>query len=258
MTKLMYDAIDPSSIPPSAALLAGYINGNPKWQSYYPMVAGWPHATVLSITVKAYNSDNSFVVADILDVENGDALPTDAPKWTVAMRALSRPVITPYCSRLGTWPDTLAAFKSAKVPLPDFWIADQTNTPHLVPGSVATQYTDAGPYDLSLTNGYWPLSSPVPSPTPPPITTIQVGKYMRSLVGIPTDANGNGWLPTPIPFATFAAATIQGSDPSPTADDAYWPGTCKVQNRDGMVLVSVVGCLPKIIQNVFVLTDTTP
>jgi hypothetical protein len=91
-------------------------------------------------------------------------------------------------------------------------------------------------------------------PPPPPITSINVGEYVVSTVAINTDKNGNGWLPTSIPWATFLAATIQGSDPSPTADNSYWPGYCKVQNRSGNVLVSVIGCLPLSTINVFVAT----
>jgi hypothetical protein len=249
----MYDSTDAANIPPTATLLAGYING--AWPSYYSMVARFPSTTtILSITTYAHNPDNSYVVADILDVESGDASPAEAPGWTTAMRALRRPIIAPYCSRLGTWPDTLAAFKAQSVPLPDFWIADQTNTPHLLPGSVATQYTDdANLYDISLTNGQWPFSSVIPTPPLPPIETHKVGNLMLSTVAVLADPNGNGDLHTSIPWSTFQAATIQGSDPE--ADGTHWPGYCQVQERDGNVLVSIIGCLPNIVRNVFVLTS---
>jgi hypothetical protein len=246
----MYDSIDASAVPANP-LLAGYING--KWQSYYQMAADNPTSTVLSITVKAHNSDGSWVAADILDVESGDATPAEAPGWTQAMRALHRPVITPYCSRLGTWPATKAAFVSQKVALPDFWVADYTTQPHLVPGSVATQWTDTGPYDISLTNGYWPLSGVVP-PEPPPVTTYPVGALTMNVVAVQTDANGNGWLPTSLNWSDFQSATIQGSDPSSDADKEYWPGYAQAQNRNGKILVCVIGCIPNTVRNVFVLT----
>lgn len=254
MTNVMYDATNPSLIP-DGPLLAGYING--KWPSYYQIAIDHPHSTVLTITVKAHNSDGSYVIADILDIESGDATPSEAPGWTQAMRALHRPVIANYCSRLATWPGTKAAYLSDGVPTPDFWIADYTGQPHLVPFSVATQWTDhLNEYDISQTNGTWPMSpTPIPPIPLPPIVTVPVGDKVRSTVAVLTDANGNGWLPTNIPWGTFQAATLGGSDPDPAADGVYWPGYCKVQNRNGNVLVSVVGCLPKTVQNVYVLTS---
>lgn len=260
-TNTMYDSTNASLIPSNATLMAGYING--KYPSYFQMAIDHPQSTVLTITVKAHNPDGSYVIADILDIESGDATPAEAPGWTQAMRALSRPVITNYCSRLGTWPDTKAAFVSAKVALPDFWIADYTGQPHLVPGSVATQWTDFdNDYDISQTNGSWPLSpTPIP-PTPPlpplpplpPITTYPVGDKMMKLVAVLADKNGNGDLHTNIPWSTFQSATIQGSDPE--ADGAYWPGYCQAQQRDGNVLICIIGCLPNVVRNVFVLTSS--
>jgi hypothetical protein len=250
-TDVMYDSISASSIPPNATLMAGYINGKAQWQSYYQMAIDHPNDTVLSISVAAHGT-SGYVASDILDIENGDASPDDAPGWTTAMRALNRPIITNYCSRLGTWPATQKAYKTQNVLPPDFWIADYTTQPHLVPGSVATQWIDAGPYDISLTNGTWPLSPITPPVINPP---YKVGIYTMNPVAIQTDKNGNGWLPTSLPWSTFVAATIQGSDPSPDADNAYWPGVAKVQNRNGYILVSVVGSLPLSTINVFVATN---
>lgn len=249
----MYDSTDADNIPSNATLMAGYING--KYQSYYPMVAVHPApAVVESITVMAHAS-SGWVAADILDIESGDATPSEAPGWAVAMRSLNRRP-TCYCSRLGTWPDTIAAFAKAGVPQPDYWIADYTNQPHLVPGSVATQWTDNDNiYDISLTNGTWPLSTinPTPPPPLPPITSYPVGDKSMSVVAVQADSNGNGWLQTNIAWSSFLSATIQGSDPG--TDNAYWPGYCQVQNRNGKVLVCIIGCLPNAIRNVFVATS---
>jgi len=252
----MYDSVNAADIPSSSTLQAGYING--KYQSYYPMVARFGSST-LSITISAHNPDGSYVAADILDVEKGDAQPSEVPGWVAAMRALNRPVITVYCSRLATWPATQSAIAQSKITPPDYWIADYTQQSHLVPGSVATQWTDAGPYDISITNGYWPLSTPITQPSPITSTPTQSGEYVLNTVAIQTDKNGNGFLPTDLPWSSFVAATIQGSDPAQTADDAYWPGYAKVQNRSGNILVSVVGSLPLSTINVFVSTSpSTP
>jgi hypothetical protein len=50
---------------------------------------------------------------------------------------------------------------------PHYWIADYTDHEHLVPGSVATQWTDAGPYDISETDGIWPARPVPPAPAQP-------------------------------------------------------------------------------------------
>lgn len=247
----MYDSIDANSLPDDTQLCAGYING--KYQSYYGMVTRFGVSKVRSITTSAHNPDGSYVVADILDVENGDASPIEAPDWAISMRELDRDP-TCYCSRLGTWPNTQKIFSLRGLSAPNYWIADYTHSPHLVPGSVATQWTDAGPYDISITNDSWPLSTVNPIPSPTLIPPYQVGDWTMNPVSINTDKNGNGWLLTTLPWATFQAATIQGSDPSPDADNAYWPGVAKVQNRNGMVLVSVVGSLPLSTIDVFVAT----
>jgi hypothetical protein len=245
----MYDSINAALIPSNATLMAGYING--KYQSYYPMSTRFPQATILSITIEAYSSPGNFVAADILDIESGDATPSEAPAWVTAMRALNR-IPTLYCSRLGTWPATQSAITAAKISPPDYWVADYTGQPHLVPGSIATQYTDAGDYDMSETNGVWPATIILPTPTPAP---YPVGDLMLSNVAVKLDKNGNGFLPTSIPYSTFQAATIQSSDPSPTADNAYWPGYCQVQNRNNNVLVCVIGGIPNTTRDVFVLTS---
>jgi hypothetical protein len=243
----LYDSTNASLIPSNVTLMAGYING--RWPSYFAMKARFPSATILSITITIDQ------LADILDIESGDASPSQAPIWVVRMRASNRKP-TLYCSRLGTWPATIAALKSANVAPPDYWIADYTGQPHLVPGSVATQWTDfRNLYDISQTNGYWPSSIHTPPPIIPPIQNYPVGDKMISIVAVLADSNGNGDLHTSIPWSTFQAATIQGSDPE--ADiPPHWPGYCQVQERDGNILVSIINCLPNVVRNVFVLTSS--
>jgi hypothetical protein len=85
------------------------------------------------------------------------------------------------------------------------------------------------------------LDLTVPVPVPPiTSTTLEDGK-VEYTVTVPLDKNGDGYVQTAIPFAQFEAATLQGSDPAPGADDTYWHGEVEVQDRNGEVLVSVVG-----------------
>ena len=92
--------------------------------------------------------------------------------------------------------------------------------------------------------GQWPrpvTPTPLPIPTPPPHSEPR-GTLMLHTVTIPTDGNGNGYALTAIPWATFQAISVEGSDPAPTADNRYFMGTPHVQDRDGNVLASVTGC----------------
>ena len=76
---------------------------------------------------------------------------------------------------------------------------------------------------------------------------------MLHTVTIPTDANGDGYSQTTIPWETFMAISIEGSDPAADADDRYFPGSPHVQNRGGNVLASVTGYLANSQVSVFIL-----
>ena len=95
----------------------------------------------------------------VADVEMGDLTPAQGRAWALAeLAAGRRPTLymsrSTYEAGRGQWPPV------------DFWIADWTGTPHLVPGSVATQYAaNVAGCDLSLTNGVWPASQAPPAPS---------------------------------------------------------------------------------------------
>jgi hypothetical protein len=155
----MFDSIDASQIPADAQMVAGYVNGIYAWSA-----ADWarfPHAVHVTVTVNAGGS------ADVLDVENGDASPAEAPGWIAA-----HPNGSIYCDS-STWPAVRAAFGSR--PLPPFWIANYNGDASSIPaGAVAAQYEDAGPYDLSVVADYWPGVDPAPSPSPPPVPSEDI------------------------------------------------------------------------------------
>lgn len=169
----LYDSTHPQTIPTDAPIVAGYINGHYAWSP--SDWARFPHSILLTISISATTP------ADILDVERYDATPPRAPTWLRmnyfnACRPARPWQRTIYCSRLSTWPTVQSAISSAlssghlsTSQLPAYWIADHLTppTPHLVPGSSATQYTDhATEYDLSITNTVWP-NYPSNHPLPP-------------------------------------------------------------------------------------------
>lgn len=86
----MYDAVTIENMPRDAKAVAGYTSGN--WPTFPRLAAMFPHARRKSIAVNAAHD------ADILDVEAGDATPSQAPAWVKRQhaRGLKKPGV--YCS----------------------------------------------------------------------------------------------------------------------------------------------------------------
>jgi len=156
----MYDGIDPNTVPAGAQVYAGYVNGN--WPSYNALVAKFPNAQHVTITVFSGGD------AQVLDVEQGDAAAVDVPAWLTRQRARGQVRPTVYCSRIGApgygWQNVIDACHAANVALPDFWIADYTSGPHALSlngiNAVAVQWTDHGGYDESVINDpTWPAAA---------------------------------------------------------------------------------------------------
>ena len=150
----MYDTVPGpgvAAIPSNAAAVAGYIDG---WYQSFPLLAKrfYPHAHILSIAVHADAE------AACLDVETGDASPSEAPGWVRWMlaRGHKRPVV--YANR-STMPAVWAALSRAGIRRDQvrLWVADWTGSPHIPPGYDACQWIDHGPhgenYDISLCLG---------------------------------------------------------------------------------------------------------
>ena len=260
-----YDSISAASVP-WAPVVMGYDDGH--WPDAAALGAKYPGATVVRITVDP--ADN---LGDMLDVERGDATPADAPGWVTRRRAAGHGGPLVYFAESNR-AAVLAAFRDAGVPLPGRFVAAMPGVGAALqqPGDVGHQYGQGGggAYDISVVVDYLAGIDPpavVPGPAPPTATSSPRGPMMLHAVSFTTDSQGNGAVildggagsvpgitsaPGPVvPWSTFQAATMQGSDPA--ADGGYWPGTVKVQNRGGNVLVSVVGFLPRSVAIVFVL-----
>ncbi len=154
MTRTFYDAITPSNIPANAQGVCGYVDGRYAWKA-----ADWarfPHSVKVRIAVFSSTADGH-----VLDVEAGCSTPANAPGWVVRRR---RAGVDPtvYCS-LAAWPSVQAAFAAARVDPPHYWIAAYPgNGAQLYPGSVAHQYANPGPVDISVVADYWPGVDPAP------------------------------------------------------------------------------------------------
>lgn len=152
----MLDGTNPAGIPASAPAVAGYVNGRYAWSA-----AGW--ARFPTSTRRVTISVTPDAPAMVGDVESGDITPETAPGFVAVARQSGVVVPCLYCSRLGTWPATQEACKGLPVV---WWIADYTGSPHLLPGTVATQWygTNTGPYDQSVALSDWLGLGPGPGP----------------------------------------------------------------------------------------------
>lgn len=86
----MYDSVDTALIPRNAKAAAGYVGG--RFHTMPEIDAGpWPYK--LSIAISADE------VADMLDIENGDATPEQAPAWIRKMRGKTKATPLPVVYR---------------------------------------------------------------------------------------------------------------------------------------------------------------
>ena len=139
------DSVTAADIPlDNLAVVMGYADGLYQWSA-----ADWarfPDPIVkLSISVHAINA------ADVLDVEVGDASPSDVPGWCDRFNRPNRRAPTVYCN-MANWDACKAAAGARRV---DWWIAlyPGTTDPNAIPplpGAVAQQFHDFGGYDETV------------------------------------------------------------------------------------------------------------
>lgn len=171
MTRTMFDAITPSRIPANPQMVAGYVNGN--WPSYFEMLALFPHAMHVSIAV------STAADAQVLDCENGDATPAECPSWAARQRSRGQEP-TVYMSE-SLWPYVVHEFWKAKMPEPQWWVANYDGNAVMIPGAVGKQYHNTAGYDVSIVADYWPGidPKPVPHPTPTPLPEDEMKHYLH-------------------------------------------------------------------------------
>jgi hypothetical protein len=150
----MYDAVNPDAISASVSapqMVAGYVDGAWPWAADKAAVQRrWPHAVIVQIAV--FSSTNAGQVGDR---ENGDMDEAGLVRWVLMRRAAGIDP-TGYCSA-SNWPSCRAAFASARVPEPHWWVSAYPGGGPMTipPGAVAHQYADMGGYDLSAVADYW-------------------------------------------------------------------------------------------------------
>ena len=141
----MYDSVTPSAIPGGKAV-ATYADGP---YAASPAALHGHHVTWID------TNGTDPKGATVLDVEPGDATPAGAATWA-AQRLDTHPHST---AVIYTMRSEWAAAQTSIAGLPHWqqhhvrwWIADPTGTPHIVPGSDATQWYWGTHYDISTVN----------------------------------------------------------------------------------------------------------
>lgn len=213
--RTMYDSVTPSAIPTNAALVAGYVDGAYAWSA-----ANWarfPNSVKVRIAVFPRTNDGH-----VLDVEQGDATPAQAPGWVTMRRAAGvDPSI--YCDA-STWPSVVSAFASAGVAAPHYWIAHYDGSAALPAGAVAKQYNDppasGGNYDISVVADYWPGVDPSPGPAPRRPLERDAMLIIGSANKLRTQAMTDGF--TKRNLSPTEAAADSTAFPRFEVDDATW------------------------------------
>jgi hypothetical protein len=150
----MYDAVNVEAIPADARMVAGYVDGG--YVTWPALVRRFPHARKVSITT------TGDAVADVCDVESGDASPQKSVVWVKAMRRLGRrPIVYTSAANVRAVDQ---AFEAEREQVPFVWIADWTGEVHEYFGAVATQYASPSVpppgmqigYDISTVSPNWP------------------------------------------------------------------------------------------------------
>jgi hypothetical protein len=139
---LVYDSVTPQAIPGNP-VVATYADG--PLPDSPAMVAGRTNVIWISITGYDYN-------ASALDIEPGCASPSQAASWVSQRLTIHPHGVAILYTMMSDWPAVQANVSS----LPSWmrshirwWIADPTGTPHIVPGSQATQWYWGPNYDIS-------------------------------------------------------------------------------------------------------------
>lgn len=179
----VYDSVTYSDIPMDAEYVALYDDGS----GAAPQDLGG-HFTDLKVrlSITVFARDN---IGDILDVENGDANPSDAPTWINERRNAGATWAAIYVNK-NTLPLVQAAMERDGVTDVPYIVADWRSNaeqePTIPEGAVGIQYanpdTSGGHYDLSLVDDTWlqsvgkeaPKPEPKPEPTPGPLAEVEV------------------------------------------------------------------------------------
>lgn len=143
MGRLMFDSTQPALIPADAPIVAYYVDGQYAWSS--DQLARFTNSLKVSIACFPQTA------ADILDVEQGCAAPSDVPGWLDRYAQPNWKTPTVYVNR-SNWDTVRAAVGGRRT---DYWLA-LPGAMFVPAGAVAVQFDYPGPYDVSMCLDEWP------------------------------------------------------------------------------------------------------
>lgn len=175
----MADSVNVLSLPGGFDLYGGYDDGH--WPDADAIAQRFPGKTVVRITVDPFDDEG-----DMLDVENGDATPDQAPPWVVRRRADGHGGPLVYFAEANRGA-VVFAFLAAGVPLPGLFVAAVPGVgPYLQrPTDVGHQYAQGagGAYDISTVIDYLPGIDPAP-PIPEGAWQMSALEYVKGSDGL--------------------------------------------------------------------------
>lgn len=188
--RLCYDSTDPNAIPADAELVLQYIDGaNRAVVDAWSAAAVGRFAAARKVRVACLASTND---GHMLDVEQGNATPEQAPGW-VRMRRAAGTAPTVYVN-LSNWGAVRQAFASQGIAEPHYLLADYDNDPTIPAGAIGKQYANApltgGNYDLSSIAPVWPGVDE--GEDMDPTTQARLAALLAGLAGDDANAQGGG------------------------------------------------------------------
>lgn len=235
MTRIMYDSTAVPDCPSDGDIYAGYVDGS--WADYDDMVRLHPGKRYVRISVNAFGP-----AADVLDIENGDATPNQAPGWVNRQHSNNVPLPACYCNR-GNEDEVAAALEAAHVPTDAAALIvatlDGTETgPVTVRGYrvVACQNRGTaqtgGHYDASVVyaDDWMPTTAaPLPQFQPQTVGDLDMATVKQQAITIGINQNGEGFADVAVPFAKVIGLFHNGTDPE--VDGFVRPGEVHAQMR---------------------------
>ena len=239
----MYDSVTAADIPLGVQMVAGYDDGLYAWSD-----ADWqrfPNAVHVHIATQPGND-----TSPVMDCERGDWSPSQIPGGCATRR--QQGIVPTAYSTWSDWDAIKYACQMASIDPPLWWLAAYDYVPVIPDAAIAKQYVNppqsGGHYDLSVVRDHWPGIDPNQTPT---VSSEDRGDAVQlTEVGFTTDAQGNGWIETQIPWSSFLGISHRGAYPP---SDGYWPGEVGAQDRDGNVLLQFTRGLPRHAEVVMIL-----
>lgn len=219
MPRRCYDSTNAADVPIDTDIVCGYINGSFKWSD-----ADWarfPGKPQVRISVNAQTDDGN-----CLDVESGDAYPTEAPMWVKMRRAAG---VDPTCYvNLQNWQLVKDAFAAYQIPEPHYWLAHYDNVATIPDGCVAKQYANepltGGHYDASVCADYWPGVDPAQGEGP--MTDTQMAE-LKAFIEAQTNVTVQAAIAIALRQMRGANPGIAGHDAPIVAGEQIFPSNGK-------------------------------